>query len=346
MRSFTETPKIMDIKHRPTIKDIAQKLNIHHSTVSRALRNHPDVKEETKKLILETAEEMNYQPDIFARNLKQNTTNIIGVIVPEIKHHFFSAVISGIEDVAYSKGYVIMVCQSNEQYDREVLNARALLSNKVAGLLVSISQTTHNCDHFKIYKDRGIPLVFFDRVCREFDAALVVVDDYRGAYEAVTHLIKSGRKHIYHIGGTEQLEISRKRYEGYVAALEDNGLSVKNQKVVWKGLQEEDGVAGMRELLADNNNLPDAVFAVNDPVALGAYEVLRSQGMKIPDDVSVVGFSNNPISQFVNPALTTVEQPSFEMGKTAAELLIKQILKEDGQHEIVLPTKLIIRSSS
>ncbi len=335
------------INHRPTIKDIAKKLNIHHSTVSRALHNHPDVKEATRKLILETAEAMNYEPDIFARNLKQNTTNIIGVIVPEIKHHFFSAVISGIEDVAYSKGYVIMVCQSNEQYEREVMNARALLSNKVAGLLVSMSQTTHKCDHFKLYQERGIPLVFFDRVCREFNTASVIVNDFRGAYQAVNHLIQKGRKRIYHIGGTKQLEISRKRYEGYKAALKDNGFPIEQQKVVWKGLQEEDGVAGMEELLADSANMPDAVFAVNDPVALGVYEVLKKKGLKIPEDLSVVGFSNNPISAFVNPALTTVEQPSFEMGKAAADLLIKQILNEDGQkEEIVLPTRLIVRASS
>ena len=183
--------------HRPTIKDIAQKLNIHHSTVSRALRNHPDVKKETKKLVMDMAKKLNYHPDIFARNLKQNTTNIIGVIVPEIRHYFFAAVISGIEEVAYEAGYVIMVCQSNEQYEREVMNAKALLSNKVAGLLVSISQTTHNCDHFKMYKDQGIPLVFFDRVCREFSSATVEVDDFKGAYQAVEHLIKSGRKRIF-----------------------------------------------------------------------------------------------------------------------------------------------------
>jgi len=334
------------VKKRTTIKDIAAELGIHHTTVSRALGNHPNVRSETKQLVLEYAEKLNYHPNILAQSLKSQKTKTIGVIVPEIKHQFFSEVISGIEEVTYESDFVILVCQSNEQYEREVMNAKALLSNKVAGLLVSISQTTFNCDHFKIYKDNGIPLVFFDRINQEFETTTVVVDDYQGAYQAVEHLIKKGRKKIFHIGGTKQLEISQNRYKGYRDALKYYGLNIENSRVVWKGLHEKDGIEGIKELLSDPENLPDAIFAVNDPVALGAYEILKDRGIKIPQDMSVVGFTNNNISKFLNPPLTTVEQPSFKMGRTAAELLIQEINEEKKHRHVVLPTKLIIRSSS
>ena len=202
------------MKSRTTIKDIARALHIHHTTVSRALRDHPEVNPETKRLVKEMARKMNYQPNILARNLKMNSTNMIGVIVPEIKHHFFAAVISGIEEVAYQAGYVILVCQSNEQYEREVMNTRALISNKVAGLIVSISQTTRAAEHFRLFQEQGGKIVFFDRVCEEIDAPKVVVDDYQGAFEATEFLIRQGRKRIAHTGGTEHIALSLARFRG------------------------------------------------------------------------------------------------------------------------------------
>ncbi len=336
------------MKSRTTIKDIARALNIHHATVSRALRDHPDVKPETRRLVKEMARKLNYQPNILARNLKMNSTNMIGVIVPEIKHHFFAAVISGIEEVAYQAGYVILVCQSNEQYEREVMNTRALISNKVAGLIVSISQTTQQGEHFRLFQEQGGKIVFFDRVFEEINAPKVVVDDYQGAFEATEHLIRQGRRRIAHIGGTEHISVSLARFRGYRAALEKNGLSFHPDYVVFSGFHESDGQRGMEQLLKLTPR-PDALFAVNDPVAVGSYEVIKQAGLKIPDDIAVVGFSNNPISAVVNPPLTTVEQPSYEMGKYAAEILIRMIKSgkdENTESPLVLNTRLIKRASA
>ena len=336
------------MKSSPTIKDIAAKLNLHHTTVSRALRDHPDVKEETKKLVREMAEKMHYQPNYLARSLKRRRTNSIGVLVPEIKHHFFSAVISGIEEVAYDAGYVILVAQSNEIFEREVQNTKVFLSNHVAGLLVSISQTTPNSEHFKQFLDQGGNLAFFDRVCEDLPASQVVVDDYGGAFTAMEYLIGKGYKRIAHLGGTKSLSISKMRYQGYVDALKKHGLPFNDDYVFWGGLHEQNGAEGMNQFLT-LSEMPDAIFAVNDPVALGAYDVIKSHGLKIPRDIAIVGFSNNPISAFVSPPLTTVEQPAYEMGKKVCNMLLEDINSKNKKREIrteVLKTKLIVRESA
>ena len=334
-------------KSQVTIKDIAKKLNISPSTVSRALRDHPDISTQTKKRINSLAEELDYQPDSIAQSLKKRRTNLIGVIVPEIKHNFFSAAISGIEEVAYRAGYAIIVSQSNESYDRECVNVRALISNRVAGLLISISQTTEISDHFKLLERQGIPFVFFDRVCEDIEASKVVVDDFHGAFKAVEHLIKSGYKRIAHIAGPTHLSISQQRYNGYLSALNKYKIQYNENYVVHGGLNEEDGIKGFQKLLK-LDQLPDALFAVNDPVAIGAFEKIKEHGLKIPGDIALVGFSNNPITALIEPPLTTVSQPAYKVGKAAAELLIEQI--KSGENFIprkeVLKTELIIRDST
>ncbi|MHB2149027.1 LacI family DNA-binding transcriptional regulator [Calditrichota bacterium LG25] len=338
----------MPLKTYPTIKDIAAKLNLHYTTVSRALRDHPDVNEETKRLVKETAQKMNYRPNYLARSLKRQKSNSIGVIVPEIKHHFFSAVISGIEEVAYQAGYVILVAQSNEQMKREIMNLNAFISSHVSGLLVSISQTTTDSDHFKKYLQQDGKIVFFDRVCEDLQVSKVVVDDYEGAYQATEYLIKKGYQKIGHLAGSKNLNISQNRYRGYIDALTKHGITPRSEYIYWAGLQEQDGRDGMAALL-ELAEPPDAIFAVNDPVAIGAYDVLKQKGLRIPDDMGIVGFSNNPISSFVNPPLTTVHQPAYEMGKKAAELLLQQIDSQEEEVSLVkevLKTRLIVRESA
>ena len=334
-------------KSQVTIKDIAKKLNISPSTVSRALRDHPDISTQTKKRINSLAEELDYQPDSIAQSLKKRRTNLIGVIVPEIKHNFFSAAISGIEEVAYRAGYAIIVSQSNESYDRECVNVRALISNRVAGLLISISQTTEISDHFKLLERQGIPFVFFDRVCEDIEASKVVVDDFHGAFKAVEHLINSGYKRIAHLAGPKHLSISQQRHNGYLSALNKHKIQYNENYVVHGGLNEEDGIKGFQKLLK-LDQLPDALFAVNDPVAIGAFEKIKEHGLKIPGDIALVGFSNNPITALIEPPLTTVSQPAYKVGKAAAELLIEQI--KSGENFIprkeVLKTELIIRDST
>jgi DNA-binding LacI/PurR family transcriptional regulator len=333
------------MKHA-TIVDIAKKLKISPSTVSRALSGHPDIRQKTKERVKKAADELNYSPNPIAISLKSSRTTTIGVIVPEIKHDFFSSAISGIETVAYRAGYTIIVCQSNESYEREVVNTNALMHHRVAGVIVSISQNTINGDHFLDLIKRKIPLVFFDRVCEEIAASKVVIDDYKSAHTAVCHLISKGYKKIAHLAGPKDLVICRKRMKGYVDALSEAGLSCADGYVRYGGLHEKDGYDSMDSLLREKIPV-DALFAVNDPVAIGAFQRIREAHLRIPTDIAIVGFSNNKITSLIDPALTTVDQPSFEMGQKAAEVLIENIENKFVEPKtLVLDTELIIRGSS
>jgi LacI family transcriptional regulator len=329
-----------------TIVDIAVKLGISPSTVSRALANHPDVRKETKDRVKRTADKLRYSPNPIAQSLKSSRTTTIGVIVPEIEHDFFSSAISGMEDIAYHAGYTIIVCQSNESYEREVVNANALMHHRVAGVVVSISQSTKSGEHFRDLLRRKIPVVFFDRTCDDVEASKVVIDDYKSAYEAVTHLIQRGYTNIAHFGGPRELGICIKRRSGYVDALKINQIALKPEYMRYCGLREQDGYSAMDFMLKEKM-MPDAIFAVNDPVAIGAFQRIKEAGLKIPADVAIVGFSNNKITALVDPPITTIDQPSFEMGRKATEILLSTI--EDKTIEpktLVLDTKLIVRGSS
>jgi len=330
-----------------TIKDIAAELNISPSTVSRALRDHPDISTKTKEEVNSLAKELDYHPDSIAQSLKQRRTNLIGVIVPEIKNNFFSAAISGIEEIAYRAGYAIIVSQSNESYEREALNIRALISNRIAGLLISISRGTTQDDQFRLLERQQIPFVFFDRVCEGVEASKVVVDDFNGAFKAVEYLIDSGYTRIAHLAGPRHLSVSQYRLNGYLSALKKHKIPYDERLVIFGGLDEEDGYDGMSRLM-ELDVLPDAVFAANDPVAIGAFEKIKEQGLRIPEDIALLGFCNNPISRLVEPAITTVNQPAYQVGKRAAELLIEQINSPDNfvPRKVVLKTELIVRNST
>ena len=337
-----------DMTRHTTLNDLARTLQLSPSTVSRALRNHPDISDKTKARVLEMATRTNYQPNLIAQSLQNRRSNNIGVIVPEIRNTFFSTVISGIEEVAYEAGYTIMVCQSADTFSREQLNVRALAANRVAGMLVSISQETTRYDHLQMVVRQGIPLVLFDRVAEDFEAGKVIVDDYAGAYGAVKHLIERGRKKIAHIGGTATMYVSRKRRLGYETALRDHGHQVRPEYCVTGGYHEEDGWAATENLLALPDP-PDAIFAINDPVAIGAFQCLEAHGVAIPRQMALVGYSNNPNTALVRPRLTTVNQPAFEIGRQAALLLLQKFTDEkyrDSTETIILPTELIIRESS
>jgi len=331
-----------------TINDLAKRLKLSASTVSRALRDHPDISKKTKARVRAVAAKTNYQPNLIAQSLQTRRSNNIGVIVPEIRNTFFSTVISGVEEVAYEAGYTIMVCQSNDTYIRETINTRALAANRVAGMLASISQETHDFEHFKTIMAQGIPLVLFDRIVEDLEVSKVVVDDFNGAYNAVSYLIRQGRKRIAHIGGRNQLYVSRKRREGFEAALKDNNMSPDPEYIVTGGYHEEDGRFAAQELCRLATP-PDAVFAINDPVALGAYMHFRNSGIKIPEEIALIGFSNNPNTTLIRPRLTTVSQPAFEMGKVAAALLLKKLGSSSmtsSEETVVLKTELLIRESA
>lgn len=332
-----------------TIKDIARELNISPSTVSRALQDHPDISIKTKKLVNELAEKLEYKPNHLALSLRHNRTNIIGVIIPEIVHFFFSTIISGIEDVAYGAGYNVMVCQSNESFKREVTDTNALVSSRVDGLLVSLSKETNTYDHFRHPFERGVPLVFFDRVCDALPTNRVIVDDLDGAFQATQHLLDQGCKRIAHLAGPENLIIAQDRLYGYKKALEKNNVPFESDLVLHISMNsEEEGFTAAQKLL-ESPNPPDGIFVSNDIGAIGAMKAIKRKGLKIPEDVAVVGFSDWQISSMVEPSLTSVSQPGFEMGQAAAELFLHQIANK-GQEFVpqtkVLKTKLVIRDSS
>ena len=330
-----------------TIKDIARELNISPSTVSRALRNHPDISAETKTKVAAQVEELDYHPNLIATSLQKSKTNTIGIIVPEIRHDFFSTVISGIEDVCYESDYTIMVCQSNENSEKESRIIKALVSNRVDGLMISISQTTKDPEPFLSLKRQNVPFVFFDRVIEDIEASKVVVDDFAGAEQAVEHLISRGYKRIAHLAGPKYISISKDRLKGYQSALTKHSIPYQEKLVIHGGFSENDGIIGLQKL-SQLPQLPDAIFAVNDPVSIGVFMQIKEMGLKIPDDIALIGFSDNPNVSLTEPPLSTVQQPAYEMGQISTRLLLEQIEnKKDFLPRIEkLTTKLIIRKST
>ena len=335
-----------------TIKDIARELGISPSTVSRALKNHPDISAETKKAVHELAEKLNYQPNIVALSLRHRKTNTIGVVIPEIVHYFFSTVISGIESVAYEAGYNVILTQSNESAQREATDLKALFNSRVDGMLISISRETNHYEHIESILAKDVPVVFFDRSYDNPNTSKVLVDDYEGAYEAVKHLIEQGCRRVAHLEMAPGLAIAEDRKRGYVDALKDHNLPVDEKlTIICPSGSLEDGQRAAEQLLS-LKTLPDSIFANNDLLAFGAMQVIKKRGLKIPDDIAIVGYSNWFFSALTDPPLSSVHQPGFEMGMEAARLLISQIeMKEKGGKEIVpekkvLKTHLVIRDSS
>jgi LacI family transcriptional regulator len=335
-----------------TIKDIARELGISPSTVSRALKDHPDISPQTKKAVNELAEKLNYQPNVVALSLRSSKTNTIGVIIPEIVHFFFSTVISGIEDVAYSAGYNIIITQSNESLAREKSDLKALFNSRVDGMLMSISRETIDFDHIENILGKGMPIVFFDRIYDTPGSSKVIVDDLTGAKEATHHLIQEGCKRIAHLEGPPNLTISKQRLEGYKEALKEAGLKIDESLIVLcpQGSTEEGRLA--TEKLLELKNPPDAIFASNDPAAMGSMQAIRKKGLKIPKDIAIVGFSNWELSSLMEPPLSSVDQPGFEMGQEAARILIRHIemkskKKVEPAPEVrIFKTRLIVRESS
>jgi len=331
-----------------TIHDIAKKLNLSASTVSRALKDNPVISEPTRILVKRIASEMGYRPNILAANFRTKRTNTIGVIVPLINRHFFSSVISGIEEIAYNQGFAVTISQSNDKIEKESKIAHTFFANRIDGLIASIGMETNTFGHFKLFSERKIPVVFFDRVVDEIETHKIVVDDYGGSYRATQHLIEQGAKNIAHIGGPLNLKIYENRQKGYCDALEQSGLQVHNSLIINKHLLREKGSKAIENLMQQKIK-PDAVFCANDTTALSVIIYLRNIGIIVPDDIAIVGFSNEPFSEVVTPSISTVKQPGFLMGQKAAQLIIQQILHDNNNpvfKTIIMPTELIIRESS
>lgn len=330
-----------------TIKDIAKQLGISASTVSRALQGHPDISEETTRLVNELATQLKYQPNAVALSLKHQRTRIIGVIIPEIVHYFFSSVISGIEDVAYHAGFNVIICQSNEKYDREVSNTKTLLAQRVDGILVSISKETTDFQHLQNIVSQNLPLVFFDRIAPGIKGDQVIINDSEAAYQATKHMIDQGRTRIAHFAGPQNLLIGQQRKDGYIKALRTANLPIDHRLII-----EADNFERAQQAILDfsaQKFMPDGIFAVNDITAIGAMKAIQKLGFKVPKDIALVGFSDGRFSGITEPSLSSVDQHGYEMGITATEMLLKRILEKDDLRmpEIkVLEGDLIIRGSS
>jgi LacI family transcriptional regulator len=332
---------------KSTIHDIAKALNVTASTVSRALSGHPRISDRTREAVEEMAKEMGYQHNQIASALRSGRSNIIGVMVPTAERSFFSRVVSGIEEEVNRMGYNVIICQSNDRYENEKRNLEALLRLRVDGVIASMARETQDYTHFAELKSKNTALVLFDRVNEKLGVNTVVLDDYLGAYQAVTHLINQGCKRIAHFAGLQHINIYRERLRGYKDALKDQGLAFDEQLLAY-GVYVEDGMQNMEKLL-QLVQPPDAVFAASDFSALGALQTLKAKNLRIPEDVALVGFANEPFTAYLEPSLSTIDQHSQEMGVAAAQLLLEAI--QEGSHQfpsrtIVLNPELLVRKSS
>jgi LacI family transcriptional regulator len=335
-------------KEKTTIHDIAKKLNITASTVSRALNDNPRISEATKKAVQKAAQKLNYHPNQIAAALRNGKSNVIGVIVPTVDRSFFSSVVRGIEEIANQAKYNVMICQSYDDYEKEVATVEALLRSRVDGIIASFAKQTKDFDHFLKAKERGIPVVLFDRSNDELEVSHVVVDDYLGAFKATEHLIQQGCKRIAHFAGAQRISIYKDRIRGYKDALAANKLQFRDSLVIESNLQLEDGRNCMTQLLQQNEIL-DGLFSASAYGVLGALQVLKEKNIKVPQDVALVGFSNEPYTSFTEPSITTIEQHSLRMGNAAAEIFLEEVMDDDKKfipQKIVLKPELIIRQSS
>lgn len=331
--------------------DIAEQLGISASTVSRALRGYPDISPDTKEAVVALAEKLRYRPNPIAQNLRNQESRILGVMIPEIVHYFFSSVIGGIMHTAEQHGYTVMLCQSSENEAREKQDAAMLLNSRVDGVLISLSDTTRSFDHLEAFRKRGTPVVMFDKVAEPFSASKVLIDDVQSGYIATEHLIAQGCTRIAHIRGPHGPVTSEGRMAGYREALRKHGLAYDADLVkTCSRVTKEAGMTLMADLmeLADP---PDGLFAVTDLVAIGAMVQLKRMGYAIPNDVAIIGFSGWDMASIVDPPLSSVLQPGFEMGQLATEVLIREVrLAQKEQSAVpethILNTQLQIRASS
>ena len=335
-------------KNKTTIKDIANVLNISAAAVSKALHNDSRISEKTKKAVRQVAENLNYQPNHLASALRSGKSKLVGVIVPKTNSNFFSATIHNIEEVLNKEGYNIIITQSNESYKKECENIDTLLFTQVDGIIVSMANETVDLQHFEKVKQAGIPLITFDRGENDLNVDYIGIDDYDSSHRIVDHLVEQGCKRIAHIGGFKHTRIYNNRIRGYIDALEKHNLPLEKELLLESNLSTEDGRNKMQELLALDKK-PDAVYIAGDYAALGALQVLNEKNIKIPDEIALVGFGDEPFANMVTPKMTSVNQHSYQIGKIAAEKFLEYTKQNQIQQTLqkhILKAKLIIRESS
>ena len=333
-----------------TMKDIARELGISVATVSRALSDSPRISAERRQQIQQYAREHNFTPNVLAESLRLSRVKplkVIGVILPEFVHYYFASILAGIEKEASSRGYRLMVAQSGEQYEREVHICQSFYENKVCGIIVSQAKDTHRYEHFQRLMDMGVPLVFYDRICTGVNASRVVVDDYMGAFNAVTYLIETGCRHIAYYGSQMNLEIAKNRFNGYKDALLKHGLPYEEHFT--RICDNRHDAEMITPAMFDGDIYPDAFFAVNDDTAIGILYSVKRMGMRVPEDISICGFTNGHRAVSCDPMLTTDEQRGMAVGEEAADILIGHVegrLPTDRAEKRIVRTRLIIRGTT
>lgn len=334
-----------------TIKDIAKALGLSTSTVSRALRDSYEISPETKKLVLEYARKINYQPNPIALSLKERRSRSIGVIVCEIANSFFSQVINGIESIAYNSGYNVIIAQSRESFERELINLQYLTSRSIDGLIISVSTETNDFGSFRQLHEKALPIVFFDRIVDEINTHKVIADNYKGAYDATTHLINNGYERVAILANANVLSITKERLAGYKAALSDNNMDPNESHIKYcqhGGMIFSEVEEAVNSLL-NMKERPDAIFASADKLTTGCLRILKSKKIDVPGEMALTGFSNTDLTELLQPSLTVIKQPAFEMGEVAATFLIQLIESKRPVTDFetrVLPTELFIREST
>ena len=311
-------------KNHVTIHDLAKALNLNASTVSRALNDHPKISTETKKIVRQLAEELNYRPNALASSLRKGSANTVGLVIPRVNRNFFASAIEGIEAVLNKAGYHLIITQSNESLAKEKECIDSLLNARVDGIIISISSETLDLSHLLTVQDKKVPLIFFDRIPLNIEAGKVKLNDYMGAYKATEYLINNGYKRIAHLEGPRHLQMYLERKRGYMDALSNYGIACDESMIIENCLTQEKGFEAAA-LLTTMASAPDAIFCASDYSALGALMYLKENGFNIPGDVAVFGFSNEPFTMLMDPPLSSIEQFPYKMGEAAAQLFLDEI---------------------
>ncbi|CAG4990078.1 HTH-type transcriptional regulator DegA [Dyadobacter sp. CECT 9275] len=328
-----------------TLKTIATQLGISISTVSRALKNHPDIKESTKKAVYDLAEQLDYEPNQLAFQLLNKRSNTIGVVVPKISYALYLQAIPGMAEIAEKNGYQLLICQTDDNHEKEVRQIQTLLSSRTSGIVLSPSANSTSVEHLLKVQRKNVPLVLFNRDCEEIICSKVIIDNQKAAYEAVSILLSRGRKRIAYLGGPNHLQISHNRLNGYRKAHADFGIDVDDELVRIISQEKEDMIKAIHDLFESNIQL-DAIVAYSDQIAQWALVLSKQKGMKIPEDLSIIGFYDEPVNELLDPPLSSVSQPAYEMGVKALELIFKELNSTRfAFQKIVLESKLIIRGS-
>lgn len=335
-------------KNKVTIKDIAEVLGITPSAVSKALNNHSRISDKTKSEVIEVAKKLNYQPNHLASALRKGKSNLVGLIMPRASSHFFASVLNSVEKVLNTKGYHVIISQSNESYKKECESIDALLLTQVDGIIASLANETLDFSHYKKIKEKGIPLILFDRGDDDLDVDFIGIDDFKSSHIIIDHLVEQGCKRIAHIGGFSHTRIYKERILGYKDALNKHNLAYESDLLLEGDLSIEDG-RRKTEYLLNLPNRPDAIYAAGDFAAIGALQVLKENNIKIPNEIALVGFSNEPFTSFVSPSITTINQHSEQIGKLAAETFLYRMEHPNEKvslNKLSLNAELIVRDSS